>query len=415
MSVCYCNDCKNAFITKNESENGAVCPKCGKNLPIISENEMKSKRDAIYLSALHKKQVALYPRDLAEAKELFLSIGSYRDSSEQIESCDYLAERLIEREKKETQLIAFSPKKLKRILKIVIPTVLIAAAIVTACLMLAAPLKYARAKNFYKNGNLEKAADLFDDIPTHAQSIEYLEDIYKQLSEKQGKFVSCSTLLPYFSVNKAGAITFIRTNYSGDGNIVIPDVFDGIVVDSIGTNAFKNYSSLKSVSIPDTVLSINPYAFYGCKKLKSIELPEKVRSISPYAFKGCTSLENINVPKGVASIGEYAFSGCSSLSFPELPSGLKEIKNSVFLGCSSFEDVILPESVEKIDSHAFSGCSSITRITLSKSVTVIGKNAFKGCDSLSRVEYGGSEDEFKKISADKGNEKFTDADVSFSQ
>lgn len=411
MAVCYCNECKNVFITRNENEKVAVCPKCGKNADILSENAIKERRDEIYLSALHKKQIALYPRDLYEAKEIFLALGTYRDTPAQIESCDYIANRLEERERLEDESRAFAPKRVKKVLKITLAILLSLTLIVTTTLLLISPVKYAIAKNNYEKGNYEKAAELFSDVADFSDSKDFLRKIYAHFSEKEGKLVSCSALESYFEVNSAGAITFIRSRYSGDGNIVIPAVFDGVEVDAIARNAFKNYTRLKTVEIPDSVTSINDYAFYGCTSIESVELPENLESIAHYAFTNCTSLRSINIPSLVTTINKNTFAGCSSLLFPELPEGLTKIDTSAFMGCTSFENVTLPMNVSKLGAFAFSGCSSLREIAFSVKMTEVGENAFYGCNDLESVIYMGTAEDFEKIKIEDGNGTLTEATI----
>jgi hypothetical protein len=45
-------------------------------------------------------------------------------------------------------------------------------------------------------------------------------------------------------------------------------------VTSIGSYAFRDCSSLTSITLPDGVTSIVYYAFYDCSSLTSITLPE---------------------------------------------------------------------------------------------------------------------------------------------
>ncbi len=413
MAICICTECKNVFITRNESENVAVCPKCGKSADILSESNIKEHRDEIYLSALHKKQIALYPRDLYEAKELFSALGTYRDTPDQIESCDYLAKRLEERERAEDESRAFAPKKVKKALKITLAVVLSLAFIISAVLLLTSPIKYAMAKNSFEKGNYDRAAELFSDISDFSDSKDFLKQIYAHFSEKEGKVVSCSALEPYFEINAAGAITFIRSNYSGDGNIVIPAIFDGIEVDAIARNAFKNYTKLKTVEIPDSVTSINDYAFYGCTSIESIELHEALDTIAQYAFTNCTSLSSINIPSAVTAINKNTFAGCTSLLFPTLPDALSKIDTSAFMGCASFDKVTLPMNVASLAPFAFSRCSTLSEITFSAKMTEIGDSAFYGCDGLTSVIYMGTADEYKNIKIEDGNEALTEATVEY--
>ena len=74
------------------------------------------------------------------------------------------------------------------------------------------------------------------------------------------------------------------------------EIKDGVAIIPEGTTeiewgAFKNCSSLESVTIPESVTKIGYGAFYGCTSLKSITIPESVTEIASAAFSGCTSLE----------------------------------------------------------------------------------------------------------------------------
>lgn len=413
MSVIYCSECKNLFISEeNSAQRSIVCPKCQKTINILSEDELKTKKDEIYLEALHKKRVALYARDLREAKAVFEWLGNYRDAADQVESCEYLASRQEAREREE-MASPITPKRVKRIALISVSLLISLAVIITASLMLIAPIKYSIAENHYENGNFEKAAELFSEIPDYKNSKDILFDIYSAFSEKEGKVISCSALEPWFNINENGVISFIMSKYSGDGDITIPDIFDGITVKTIAPNAFKNYTMLKSVTLPSELSSIGTYAFYGCKNLESINIPESVTSISPYAFKDCASLKTINIPSGLTAINAFVFSGCQSLEFPTLSDSITKIDSSAFMGCASFKEVVLPKNVKTLGAFAFSACGNLKSVNIPITLKEIGKNSFYQCDSLSSIYYLGNEEEFKKIEIDSGNEAFSSAEISF--
>ena len=77
---------------------------------------------------------------------------------------------------------------------------------------------------------------------------------------------------------------------------------------TIGSSAFYNSTSLRSLEIPNSVTSIGGDAFRKCTGLTSVAIPDSVTSIDGYAFYSCKGLtsvtcEAVNPP----TLGDYAF------------------------------------------------------------------------------------------------------------
>ena len=98
------------------------------------------------------------------------------------------------------------------------------------------------------------------------------------------------------------------------GEITIPQSCNGKRVFALGDYAFKDCTSLTSITIPDNIVEIWYCAFEGCSSLSSITIPNGVTSIGDGAFSGCSGLMSVTIPDSVTWIGEYAFYGCTSLT-----------------------------------------------------------------------------------------------------
>ena len=186
--------------------------------------------------------------------------------------------------------------------------------------------------------------------------------------------------------------------------------------------AFYGCDSLKSVTIPASVTSIEDEAFRFCENLETVTFAEgsKLKSIGEWAFNCCGSLTSITIPESVTSIGEGAFYCCNGLrvinfnaiaaeytsqysAYSCFGSGGSSLTQKITLNIggkvtkisqyyfdrSAIETINIAEGsqLESIGSEAFYNCSSLTLITIPSSVTSIGEYAFSGCSSLTSVTF----------------------------
>ncbi len=174
-------------------------------------------------------------------------------------------------------------------------------------------------------------------------------------------------------------------NYSGLTTVTIPDKveYDGdeYPVVGISREAFKNCTSLTTITFPNSLQQIGGSAFEGCSNLTSVEIPNTVTRISESAFVNCTSLESVTLPNSITEISSAIFGGCTSLTTIELPNTVTFIGNAAFSE-SGLTEIVIPSSVTEISSFAFQDCKDLTTITIPASVKTIGSYAFKGCKNL---------------------------------
>jgi hypothetical protein len=85
--------------------------------------------------------------------------------------------------------------------------------------------------------------------------------------------------------------------------------------------AFKNCSSLTSVTIPDSVTTIGSYSFSGCRSLTSVTIGSGVTNIDKYTFSGCSSVKSII---------------CKGVNAPSVPSTAFGYDNSSYTGRNTY-------------------------------------------------------------------------------
>lgn len=184
------------------------------------------------------------------------------------------------------------------------------------------------------------------------------------------------------------------TKYTGNEHrITIPvQVAQGTQtypVSKIGDRVFCNYKYLlTSVQIPDTVTEIGSNAFYNCTSLKSVTIqdnkPSCVKKIGRQAFMFCSELTDISILDSVTEIGSEAFHHCEELDTVTIPEGVTSVADGMFSYCYSLHTVTLPDSVTAIEERAFTG-TALTQIHIPANVTRIGTDAFSECFALSAI------------------------------
>lgn len=127
----------------------------------------------------------------------------------------------------------------------------------------------------------------------------------------------------------------IVTRYNGTAaDVTIPSRYKGKPVTMIDHAAFFN-SVVTSVTIPDSVTSIDDNAFGFCSQLTNISIPNSVTSIGLSAFAHCTSLKSITLPSSLSTIGNFAFDGCPSLMTVTYPGSKTQWDDNITKGSNN--------------------------------------------------------------------------------
>ncbi len=190
-----------------------------------------------------------------------------------------------------------------------------------------------------------------------------------------------------YEVNSDNTITITGYSNLHLSDLTIPQTIDGKTVTAIGDNVFKGKASLKTVKIPDSVVTIGNYAFYSCKNITSVTLGAGVKSLGNNCFNLCESLTSIHL-NSVETIGEFAFYGCKKLTSLNCGSALTAIPKRAFSDCELLANITFPKlSLKSIEDYAFANCISITKLTFPNSLNHIGNSAFSHNELLESVSF----------------------------
>ncbi len=215
-------------------------------------------------------------------------------------------------------------------------------------------------------------------------------------------------------------------SYNGTASdVTIPASYRNVPTTAIGESAFRNNTTIKKITVPDSVTSISSGVFSGCSSLTEITLPfigdsaktssDKYQYPLGYIFgtssyaggvatkqyyygssMSDTTCNTYYIPaslKSVTVVGgnvlHGAFYNCNSLASVTIPDGVRSIGSSAFYNCSGLTSVTIGNSVTSIGNYAFQGCSGLTNITIGKNVTTIDNSTFEDCSALREIHYNG--------------------------
>ena len=125
-----------------------------------------------------------------------------------------------------------------------------------------------------------------------------------------------------------------------------------------------------------------------------------VTGIKMQAFIECTSLKSVSMPESMTWIGDSAFAGCTGLEQVEFSPNLTTIGPNSFYSCNGLTSVVVPDKVTSIGSLAFFGCLKLESITIPASVTTLDSTFVFGCTNLKKIEFKGTQAQWNALSID---------------
>ncbi|MDR1891876.1 MAG: leucine-rich repeat domain-containing protein, partial [Oscillospiraceae bacterium] len=188
------------------------------------------------------------------------------------------------------------------------------------------------------------------------------------------------------------------TGYTGnETNVKVPPLIAGIPVLKIGASAFSGNTALMSVTLPESVTTVETSAFRNCVGLIDLTLLNGTQLIGDSAFYGCAKLSELFLPASVTAIAQNAFGYCVSLTAVtfETGSALVTVGNNAFANCQKLISMVLPDGLQTVGTGAFMTCKTLRKVLLPGSLTALGQTAFKYCASLEGIYIAGGLTEVK--------------------
>ena len=157
---------------------------------------------------------------------------------------------------------------------------------------------------------------------------------------------------------------------------------------------------MEITKLPDSLVTIGDYAFDDCLGLTGdLVIPEGVISIGDSAFRGWSEITSVTLPESLESVGYLAFYGCTNLqdvyvtnvavwckiSFDGSYSNPLEYAQNLYVNGELLTDLVIPDGVTSIGDYAFDNYSKLTSVTFGSDVTSIGDRAFFNCGNLTSL------------------------------
>ena len=166
-----------------------------------------------------------------------------------------------------------------------------------------------------------------------------------------------------YELSEDGKYAVLVSYLGTEGDVVFPEQLDGIPVVAVGNAMCVCNDVITNLVIPGSIRYIGTNAFANCRSLKSVVLEEGVMSLGTCCFGGCVEMEKIIFPESLEVVSDFVFANCQKLQEITFGSKLQAIGTQAFLKCEALSLVTIPGgNAVSIGAEAFSECASDLRI-----------------------------------------------------
>ena len=148
-------------------------------------------------------------------------------------------------------------------------------------------------------------------------------------------------------------------------------------ITSCTKNIYINNSEIIDLIIPEGTIEIKDNAFNNFKSIKSVTLPSSIKMIGLDAFLGCDNIKKVNYLGDISSWCRIVFK--NNLSNPSIYSF------NIYFNNILLEEIVIPNNIKKINAFAFINNIKVKSILIPESVKFIDTNVFYGCDNVEKI------------------------------
>ena len=221
-------------------------------------------------------------------------------------------------------------------------------------------------------------------------------DIFETLTISQSVLSEDYFKITYTSTNNRVVEPYLANAF--DAEIVSNTYNNGVgtilfktPVTKIAEEAFCDCSTLKSISLPNSITEIGGWAFFCCVGLQEVTLSNRLKTIGDAALSSCGMLLSVTLPESLVNVGDSAFYGCSGMEayygkFASEDNRCLVIGNVLrHFAPRGLDEYAIPDGIVVIAHDAFYESLRLQRVTIPKSVKSIEEYAFYYCESLKSV------------------------------